>query len=34
MLCGQNNIDSSMVELRMLCINLIEVSEIIATYTR
>lgn len=34
MLFGQNNIDHSMVELRMLCINLIEASEITSTYTR
>ncbi|OPJ71080.1 hypothetical protein AV530_017376 [Patagioenas fasciata monilis] len=32
MLCGQNNIDYSMVDLRMLCINLIEGSEITSTY--
>lgn len=34
MLCGQNNIDYSMVDLRMLCIDLIEGSEITSTYNK
>lgn len=34
MLCGQNNIDHNVVELRMLCIYLLEASEITLSCTK